>query len=85
ASRWGGEEFLLLLPETSPNGAARVAEKIRVSIAATPFQCEKISINMTMAFGVSQGGEVPLDHAIQQADTALYRAKRKGKNRVDSM
>ncbi|MEA3266203.1 MAG: diguanylate cyclase, partial [Candidatus Fermentibacteria bacterium] len=73
ASRWGGEEFLLLLPETSPNGAARVAEKIRVFIAATPFQCEKISINMTMAFGVSQGGEVPLDHAIQQADTALYR------------
>ncbi|MCK5035162.1 MAG: GGDEF domain-containing protein [Candidatus Sabulitectum sp.] len=85
ASRWGGEEFLLLLPETSLIGAARVAEKIRESIAATPFLCEKISINMTMTFGVSEGGGVPVDHAIQQADAAMYRAKRKGKNRVDSI
>ncbi len=84
SSRWGGEEFLLLLPETTLNGAARVAEKIRALISDTPFRCDKVSINMTMTFGVSEGGGVPVDHAIQQADTALYRAKRDGKNRVDS-
>ena len=82
-SRWGGEEFLLLLPETSLHSAVKVAKKIKALIEGTPFICSNASINLTMTFGVSQGGLIPVEDAIQLADTALYRGKRTGKNSVN--
>jgi diguanylate cyclase (GGDEF)-like protein len=82
-SRWGGEEFLLLLPETSLHSAVKVANKTRALIEDTPFICSNVSINLTMTFGVSQGGIIPVEDAIQLADTALYRGKRTGKNSVN--
>lgn len=82
-SRWGGEEFLLLLPETSLSHAAKVANKIRKIMEHSPFKWNGISIDLTMTFGVSAGGNVPVYDAIQQSDDALYRGKRNGKNRVD--
>ncbi len=82
ASRWGGEEFLLLLPETSVTGAVNAAEKARRAIAGSPvIHCGE-TISLTMTFGVSPGGGLPVDRAIQMADRALYRGKDKGKNRV---
>ncbi len=81
-SRWGGEEFLLLLPETSLQSAVKVAKKTRALIEDTPFICNNVSINLTMTFGVSEGGMIPVEEAVQLADTALYRGKRTGKNCV---
>ncbi|MCK5116733.1 MAG: GGDEF domain-containing protein [Candidatus Aegiribacteria sp.] len=82
-ARWGGEEFLLLLPETSLHSAVKVARKTKVLIEETPFICSNASINLTMTFGVSEGGVIPVEDAIQLADTALYRGKRTGKNSVN--
>lgn len=82
-ARWGGEEFLLLLPETSLHSAVKVAKKTKALIENTPFICNKTSINLTMTFGVSEGGVIPVEDAIQLADTALYRGKRTGKNTVN--
>ncbi len=82
-SRWGGEEFLLLLPDTSLHSAVEVAEKTRILIEDTPFRWNNVSIRLTMTFGVSEGGRISVDDTIQQADAALYQGKRDGKNRVD--
>ena len=82
-ARWGGEEFLLLLPETSLQSAIKVAKKTKALIEDAPFICNKASINLTMTFGVSEGGLIPVEEAIQLADTALYRGKRTGKNSVN--
>ncbi|RKZ04034.1 hypothetical protein DRQ21_03985 [Candidatus Fermentibacteria bacterium] len=83
-SRWGGEEFLILLPETSLRGAVKVAEKTRALIADTPVLWNDKSLNITLTFGVSEGGAIPVDDAIQFADKALYKGKRNGRNRVES-
>ncbi len=82
-SRWGGEEFLLLLPETSLHHAAKVADKIRKNMEKSPFEWNGNTMYLTMTFGVSEGGNVPVYDAIQQSDDALYRGKRNGKNRVN--
>ena len=81
--RWGGEEFLILLPETSLEEAAHVAETVRACIEAEPFTANRTDIPITMTFGVSQGGELPNDAVIRLADQAMYRGKRLGKNRVE--
>ena len=77
--RWGGEEFLILLPNTDVNGAKMVAEKIRKSIEDYDFNGLKITISL----GVTQ---LKIDDTIEKfvnrADMALYQAKKEGKNRV---
>lgn len=84
ASRWGGEEFLVLLPDTEMEGSVRVAEKLRARVSAAPFTWQEHTIRLTMTFGVCQGGPVPVDEALRLADTALYKGKRLGKNRVET-
>jgi diguanylate cyclase (GGDEF)-like protein len=85
--RWGGEEFLVVLPGTSLSQAAMVAERIRTSIQAVrldlgvPGTVElRASLGVTCAPPVSP--PVGLDDLLRQADAALYRAKREGRNRV---
>ena len=85
--RWGGEEFLVVLPGTSLSQAAMVAERIRTSIQAVrldlgrPEPVElRASLGVTCAPPVSP--PVELDDLLRQADAALYRAKREGRNRV---
>ncbi len=84
ASRWGGEEFLILLPDTNLAGSERVAEKLRLVINREPFVWKSLSIDLTMTFGVCEGGGVPIDAALRMADNALYEGKRLGKNRVEA-
>ncbi|NJD88648.1 MAG: GGDEF domain-containing protein [Betaproteobacteria bacterium] len=79
--RWGGEEFVILLPDTPLEEAAGVAEKLRRAIAAFPVPLPEADIAITASFGVAEGPE-PLDRLIDRADAALYRAKREGRNRV---
>jgi diguanylate cyclase (GGDEF)-like protein len=81
--RWGGEEFLIVLPETTLDGAIEAAERIRTGFAAVELGPEDARVRMTASFGVA--GFVPGTDALElvrAADDALYDAKRRGKNRV---
>ena len=80
AGRWGGEEFLILCPETTIDGALFLARKLRTNIEKNEFENTS---NITASFGVAdieQGDDV--QSLIHRADEFLYSAKRAGKNRV---
>ncbi len=80
--RWGGEEFLIILPYTTLDVAVKVAERIRTSLEFHTF--EKVG-KVTASFGVTEVKvEDTIESLIRRADEALYRAKRKGRNRVES-
>ena len=86
ACRLGGEEFVVVMPETDMAVAATVAERLRRKIAAEPFPIEqgRTQIDVTISIGIATL-ESPSDTAAQllkRADQALYRAKRDGRNRV---
>lgn len=86
ACRYGGEEFVIVMPETDMAVAATVAERLRRRIATEPFAIEQggRSINVTISIGLA-GLENAGDGALtllKRADQALYRAKRDGRNRV---
>jgi len=82
--RWGGEEFLCLLPHVDLTSAAEVAERVRSGIEATPVDHEKRLIRVTASIGVvafpSDGSEP--DTLLAKSDSALYESKRSGRNRV---
>jgi len=83
-SRWGGEEFLILLPATALDGAVEVAERIRAHIESTPFNFKDLTLSITFSAGVSCSKEHPnVDELCRIADKALYIAKRT-RNRVVS-
>jgi len=83
AARWGGEEFILLLPETDLAGARQAAEKVRLAIAACDIPVEGTPIRVTASFGVAAHDlERSLDATIADADRALYHAKENGRDRV---
>ena len=79
--RWGGEEFVVLLPDTPLAEAALVAEKLREAIAASPVAVPDGDLALTASLGVAEGND-SLEALIHRADLALYRAKREGRNRV---
>ena len=80
-ARWGGEEFILLLPESGSVAAAETAEKLRQKVqqSQNPYY-----IDLSMSFGVAEyrPGE-SVESLLQRADRALYRAKKSGRNRVE--
>ena len=82
--RYGGEEFLVLLPETPLHGARRVAETLRREIAERPVPWSGEGVTVTASFGLAQTmpGEVNVQAVIARADQALYRAKDDGRNCV---
>jgi diguanylate cyclase (GGDEF)-like protein len=83
-ARVGGEEFAMLLPETSLQSAALVAERLRQAIADTPLVIAGAPIGLSVSIGVAEA-DTRMDGIralMKQADDALYRAKRSGRNRV---
>jgi diguanylate cyclase (GGDEF)-like protein len=83
AGRWGGEEFLLLLPGADEEGAAQLAERVRVELAERSIPGVP-GLSVTASFGVAQyAGEPNTEQLVAAADAALYRAKRAGKDRVE--
>jgi diguanylate cyclase (GGDEF)-like protein len=82
AARWGGEEFLVLLPETDARGGVVLAERLREAIESAPPTFEGSSIPVTMTFGVATFGGGSIDDCLRRADEALYEGKSRGKNRV---
>ncbi len=85
-ARWGGEEFLVLLPLSDLKDAEKKAETLRKAICEEPVLCGKKLVEVTMSFGVAtlSSPDLPLPRILQMADKALYRAKDKGRNRVES-
>lgn len=84
--RWGGEELLILLPDTELHNALAVAEKLRTAIGGTTIRVGSVAIEQTISFGVAcyREGE-QIDTTILRADSALYMAKQGGRNRVASI
>lgn len=85
AFRFGGEEFLVLLPGARQAQAEFVAERLREAIDARPFVTDGESIHLTASFGVvaCRIGQEPWEDCVRRADQALYRAKDRGRNRVE--
>ena len=86
AGRWGGEEFVLILPGTDLAGGAQVAERIRVALAGrVVLAVDRTPITVTASFGVAA---IPpaktASELFAAADAAMYQAKRAGKNRVET-
>jgi len=80
--RWGGEEFVVALPETTPEGAVAVAESLRSAVAGSPISAEDATLAMTVSIGVAVWAGEELEHLVARADTALYAAKAAGRDRV---
>jgi diguanylate cyclase (GGDEF)-like protein len=86
AGRWGGEEFLLVLPGTDLAGGAQVAERIRVALAGRiVLSVDGTPIPVTASFGVAATPPATtVAELFSAADAALYEAKRNGRNRVQT-
>ncbi|WSG75756.1 PleD family two-component system response regulator [Rhizobium beringeri] len=86
ACRYGGEEFVVVMPDTSPEIAAAVAERLRAAIENAPFMLKHAgeALNVTASFGIASRIAQVLtpDQLMKQADLALYEAKNTGRNRV---
>jgi len=84
--RLGGEEFAMILPETDLENGRRVARRLREDLAGLTVRLRDKAVNFTVSIGVTglKGKDRVVEDAINRADEALYRAKRMGRNRVES-
>lgn len=80
--RWGGEEFLAVLPMTGLSGAVAVAERLRFAIAGERVQAGAHAVGVTVSIGCALGPGVDPTALLGEADVALYRAKQAGRNCV---
>lgn len=82
--RWGGEEFVALLPETDIEGASIIAERLRKIVNDNVLIYNDQKINFTVSIGVAQykDGETTIDVPLGRADSAVYDAKKTGRNRI---
>ena len=88
AARFGGEEFALILPETTEAEAVRVAERIRLEVESLVIGDFSDNFRLTVSLGVAAAPHEKMatpDDLIREADHALYHAKRSGRNRVERM
>jgi diguanylate cyclase (GGDEF)-like protein len=82
--RWGGEEFLILLPNCDLEHARGIAEKIRQAVTKVKLPSERGDVKVTLSFGLAQQREDESQNSfLSRADSALYEAKRAGRNRVE--
>jgi diguanylate cyclase (GGDEF)-like protein len=86
--RWGGEEFVILMPHTGPGEAPALGERIRAAVAERPFLASEAhpEVAVTVSLGVAGTAAWPIDPdgLLGRADAACYRAKEAGRNRVES-
>ena len=85
AGRYGGDEFIVLLPETPMKGAMDVAERIRIAVAESVFEAAAGRFQSTVSIGVASFPEHgrTLDAVTARADQAMYQAKQLGRNRIE--
>ncbi|WP_420588709.1 GGDEF domain-containing protein [Bacterioplanoides sp.] len=80
--RYGGEEFIILMPETNAQEALAATEKLRTKVEASPFNFRKERVPITMSFGISEFQTLEDGETVfERADKALYQAKAEGRNR----
>ena len=86
AFRFGGEEFLILLPETGKSKASNVAERIRQNVSKTTFKYKNHKIKITVSMGVAEvsSDTQNAENVLDWADKNLIKAKQTGKNRIVS-
>lgn len=83
--RWGGEEFIVLLPDTLVDDALRVAERLHTALSRTPITGNSDSFRLSVSLGVVElDGTRSMDEVIRMADEALYAAKDAGRNRSET-
>jgi diguanylate cyclase (GGDEF)-like protein len=86
--RWGGEEFVVLLPHTEPDAATVLAERVRAAVEARPFLEDEAfrPVRVTVSVGTAGAADYPIDpdELLARADAACYRAKEAGRNRVEA-
>jgi len=88
AGRYGGDEFIMILPETSMTGAVSLAEKIRASIESSEFRLEgDKTARMSLSIGVTclAAASDTIDSFVKRADDAMYASKQSGRNKVSSV
>lgn len=82
-ARWGGEEFVVALPQANKKTAVKVAEKLCNAFADSKIKLGGKSVQVTMSVGiVMHSDEINLHQMIEKADQAMYKAKKRGKNQV---
>jgi diguanylate cyclase (GGDEF)-like protein len=80
-SRWGGEEFMICLPDVGAAEAFKVAEKLRSEVSKFEFHYEEQTFHCTITGGIAQYNiKLPIDRNITKIDSALYTGKSSGKN-----
>lgn len=83
-ARWGGEEFLLVFPDTDIDGGYIIAEKIRKKVNNLVIEFNNIVVNVTVSLGgCSYSGDMGLLSNLEMADKALYQSKTEGRNKVN--
>ena len=84
--RFGGEEFVVVMPETALQDAERIAERIRMHVSGAPFRVaggkEVLSVTISIGVAATHGEADTPEHLLKRADEALYEAKASGRNRV---
>ena len=83
-ARFGGEEFIIILPNTDASSAQMTGERIRTQLAATPLEVDQVQVEMTISIGITTYTPPSLmtpARLVEQADSAMYKAKRAGRNR----
>ena len=82
--RFGGDEFLVICPDTGLDAAVACAERVRFAVESTPLKTAGVTLNMSVSIGVATRDTVMTDPdaLIKRADQALYLAKNKGRNRI---
>lgn len=82
--RWGGEEFLLILPDTDLDEAAQAAERMRTSVAEVPIIIENTELVVTLSGGCAADASGNIDALLVRADAACYLSKTDGRNRIST-
>jgi diguanylate cyclase len=84
-ARFGGEEFVVLMPQTELNAAIGAANKLREAVEANQFHYQQKRVLITISCGATQfKDDDTIDSAFQRADQALYKAKQNGRNRCEA-
>jgi diguanylate cyclase (GGDEF)-like protein len=83
-ARWGGEEFLIRMPDTPLSAATKAAERLRTAVGDKPMRFEGQTFSVTITLGVCEvGAEETFHQALARADEALFQGKTGGRNRVE--